>query len=80
MLEIFHNKQIKKRATRKIASTDQKSTKNTIRQLMKEEVEISNRKMKKKKSCLRRKIKNVNFFKDEVSFFTYHVVQAFKDE
>ena len=79
MLEIFHNKQIKKRATRKIASTDQKSTKNTIRQLMKEEVEISNRKMKKK-SCLRRKIKNVNFFKDEVSFFTYHVVQAFKDE
>ena len=52
MLEIFHNKQIKKRATRKIASTDQKSTKNTIRQLMKEEVEISNRKMKKKNPAL----------------------------
>lgn len=52
MLEIFHNKHIKKKATRKIASTDQKSTKNIIRQLMKEKIEIINRKMKKKNPAL----------------------------
>lgn len=52
MLEIFHNKQIKKKATRKIESTDPKSTKDTIRQFMKEEIEIINKKMKKKNPAL----------------------------